>query len=74
MTKKYMDSYSAVMIAEGVEEAENEEELIEAWQFLIDTGLCWKLQGFFGRTAHDLIELGVCHAKESETNSQGAEL
>ena len=53
------------MIAEGVEEAP-EEKQIEAWQLLIDTGTCWQLQGFFGRTAARLIEEGICTPK---TNS-----
>ena len=57
-----MDNYMAVGIAEGFEEAESEEQVIEAWQHLIDTGLAWALQGFFGRTAQSLIEQGVCHA------------
>jgi hypothetical protein len=49
------------MIAEGVESA-TEEEQLEAWQYLIDTGLCWQLQGWFGRTARDLIARGWCSA------------
>ena len=57
-----MDNYTAVGIAEGFEEAESEEQVIEAWQHLIDTGLCWQLQGFFGRTAQSLIDAGVCTA------------
>jgi hypothetical protein len=40
--------------------ADSEEQYIEAWQQLIDTGLCWRLQGFFGRTAQHLIEQGIC--------------
>jgi len=56
-----MDNCTAVMIAEGVDEA-SEEKQIEAWQHLIDTGLCWQLQGFFGRTAQGLIDAGVCTA------------
>lgn len=56
-----MDTFTATMIAEGVEEADSEEQYIEAWQLLIDTGLCWQLQGFFGRTASQLIEQGICH-------------
>lgn len=59
-----MDNYQATGLAEGFIEAENEEQVIEAWQFLIDTGLCWRLQGWFGRKARDLIEQGVCHEKE----------
>jgi hypothetical protein len=50
------------MIAEGVTPAEDEDQFIEAWQTLIDTGLAWQLQGWFGRTAHNLIQQGVCHA------------
>jgi len=59
-----MDDYTACGLAEGFIDAESEDQVIEAWQHLIDTGLCWRLQGWFGRTAHDLIEQGICHAKE----------
>lgn len=55
-----MDNYTAIMIAEGVEEVDSSEQMIEAWQHLIDTGLAWSLQGFFGRTATALIEAGEC--------------
>lgn len=54
-----MDNYTAVSIAEGFEDG-SEQEQIEAWQHLIDTGLCWTLQGWFGRTAESLIDSGVC--------------
>ena len=54
-----MDNYLAVGIAEGFEEPANEEQVIEAWQHLVDTGLAWKLQGWFGRTAAQLIESGI---------------
>ena len=56
-----MDDYTAVAIAEGFQEADSEEEVIEAWQHLINTGLAWSLQGWFGRTARNLIDQGVCH-------------
>jgi hypothetical protein len=54
-----MDDYTAVSIAEGFEEPESEEQLIAAWQHLVDTGLCWRLQGWFGRAAHGLIKNGI---------------
>lgn len=38
----------------------DEEATIEGFQHLINTGLCWQLQGFYGRTAHALIEAGLC--------------
>jgi len=54
-----LDIFTATMIAEGVDEAD-EDTQIRAWQKLIDTGVCWQLQGWFGRTAQNLIENGVC--------------
>ena len=54
-----MENFEAVMIAEGVDPA-SEEEQIEAWQHLIDSGLAWSLQGWFGRNASNLIEQGIC--------------
>ncbi len=55
-----MNLANVVMIAEGAMPADSEEQYLEAWQQLIDTGLCWQLQGFFGRTAAALIEAGLC--------------
>ncbi len=54
-----MTQYQAVGIAEGFIDAESEEEVIQAWQYLVDTGLAWQLQGSFGRMAAALIEQGV---------------
>lgn len=56
-----MTTYDAVMIAEGVTPVETEEEYFKAFQHLIDDGIVWQLQGFFGRTATNLIEAGHCH-------------
>ena len=55
-----MDNFTAIGLAEGFIEADSEEQVIEVWQFLIDTGLAWSLQGFFGRAARSLIEKGIC--------------
>ena len=57
-----MDNYTAAGIAEGFIEADSEEQVIEAWQTLVDTGLAWQLQGWFGRTAQQLINKGVISA------------
>tara|TARA_R110002020_G_scaffold415740_1_gene625026 strand:+ start:260 stop:442 length:183 start_codon:yes stop_codon:yes gene_type:complete len=56
---KKLDNYTATGLAEGFVEAESEEQIIEAWQYLHDTGLAYKLQGWFGREARRLIENGI---------------
>ena len=53
-----LSSYDAVGLAEGFVEG-TEEEVLEAWQYLVDTGLAWQLQGWFGRAASDLIDAGI---------------
>lgn len=52
--------YLATAYAEGFCEGENAtaEEQLEAWAYLIKTGQCWTLQGWFGRNAKALIESG----------------
>ena len=60
-----INNFNAVGIAEGFIECNDEEKIIEAWQYLIDTGLAFKLQGWFGRTAIDLIEQGICQNKQA---------
>ena len=67
-----MNNYNAVGIAEGFIECDNEKTIIKAWQYLIDTGLAFKLQGSFGRTAVDLINQGICKKKESEGGGGGS--
>lgn len=54
-----MDNYTAIGIAEGFIEADSEEQVIQAWQYLHDTKLGYQLQGFFGRTLVQLIDEGV---------------
>ena len=66
-----MDNYTAVGICEGFIEIDSEDQLLEAWQHLIDTGLAWQLQGWFGRTAADLIERGFCKAASGKLGAGG---
>ena len=56
-----LNSYRAVALAEGFEEG-SQDEVIQAWQYLHDSGLAYQLQGFFGRTATALIEEGIINA------------
>ena len=53
-----LTTYRAIGLAEGFEEG-TEEEVIEAWQHLHDTGHAYNLQGWFGRTAQYLIQEGI---------------
>jgi hypothetical protein len=54
-----MDTYQAVGLAEGFIEADTEEQVIEAWQYLHDTRIGYGLQGFFGRTLNQLLNEGI---------------
>jgi hypothetical protein len=33
--------------------------MLDAYQYLVDTGIIWKLQGSFGRVAQHLIDAGL---------------
>lgn len=57
---------NAVGIAEGWLEADSEEQYIEAWQYLVDSGLAWQLQGWFGRTAKHMIDEGIIDDRKGE--------
>jgi hypothetical protein len=56
-----MTPINAVLIAEGNIDTDQETQ-IEAWQYLVDTGLAWSLQGSFGRMAQELIDQEVITA------------
>jgi len=70
-----MTDYDATMICEGVMDPpgvtpeEQEKSYIAAWQQLIDTGLAWSLQGWFGRRAAALIREGICREGVSSTDA-----
>lgn len=56
-----MDTFTAIQIIEGEQDADTLKEYLEAAQVLVDTGLAWQLQGFFGRTCAELIRQGLIH-------------
>lgn len=53
---------SQIELMMAYEEGElGEEQTIDLFQELIDSGLVWQLQGLYGRTAAAFIEAGLCH-------------
>ena len=59
-----MNIVDAILIIEN--DNANYDEYIAAGQFLIDTDMVWTLQGFYGRTAQNLIEAGHCKPRRTE--------
>jgi hypothetical protein len=54
------------MIIDGCDGGvETEQEVFDAYQRLIDSGVIWHLQGSRQRTAMDLIAAGECHLPEN---------
>lgn len=55
--------YDASAAVEGFDGKEHDEEtILSAWQYLVNTGLAWRLQGWYGRTASALISQGLISA------------
>jgi len=56
---KPMDLLGMMMDWEAGETSE--EQTVELFQHLINTGLAWTLQGCYGRQAVALIDAGLCY-------------
>jgi hypothetical protein len=54
-----MNLYNACAIAEGWEGEHSLTLHMQAWSYLINTGIAWELQGWYGRNALMLIEQGL---------------
>lgn len=66
--RKHMDDNTAIQIAEGEVDVERK-TWVDAWQHLIDTGACWNLQGWFGRSARDFLVNGIVEATTQTAKS-----
>lgn len=59
-TETGFDAVGFIMRLEGGADDLTQDEVIEGFQYLIDTGMAWSLQGSYGRAAMSLIERGYC--------------
>ena len=63
---------AAVLLIENPPDDTTEDQYLGAWQYLIDTGVVWFLQGWYGRTAHDFIKAGVLRPADATLVNQTA--
>ena len=75
LTKKQKKAmlFDAVLIAEGEKDPTPSMSYVDAWQFLVDTGEVWKLQGWFGRAAARMISQGTIDPAPIEEETQNNE-
>lgn len=58
--------YDADLVADLLafeDEQLDHEEVIWLFQRLVDTGMAWKLQGYYGRIARSLIDAGLVEVR-----------
>lgn len=51
------DHLDDILLVEGGEASQ--EEFVAAFQRLVDSGMAWQLQGWYERTAQNLIDAGL---------------
>lgn len=62
MAARY-DHVGAIMDFESGEL--DDEGVVTLFQYLVDTGLAWTLQGSYGRLAHSMLEDGIITRKRA---------
>ena len=48
------------LLVSEADEIMETDDIIEAYQFLIDNGIIWVMEGTYGRMAEYLIDYGLC--------------
>ena len=61
---KWTDYGACAAIGGFDEEEHSDDDIIDAYQHLIDTGTVWHLQGFYRRAANQLLEEGLCYERD----------
>ena len=64
-----MNTFEAITLIEDTPDV-SEEQYIEAFQSLIDSGVVWQLQGWYGRTARGLIDGGYCTTRNQQCHNK----
>ena len=55
-----IEGFDSIDDAQTKTDDEEAQEQIAAWQFIINNGVAWELQGWYARMATTLIDDGVC--------------
>ncbi len=63
----------AIFLIEEGDSNLDDPKLVGAWQLLIDTGACWHMQGWYGRTAAYLIDQNICLQPPNPEETQDTE-
>lgn len=55
------------LLEEGEDSGLTPEQFKALWQYGVDTGIVWRLQGWYGRTAQDLLNSGYIKYPKQRT-------
>ena len=53
------------LLVSEADEIMETDDIIEAYQFLIDNGIIWVMEGTYGRMAEYLIDYGICSSSDT---------